>query len=101
MLARITSILVITLVACGSVDDVEIDEADPSAGGKADDPDSSDVEYVMSLYVVAADGAQGSTPLLDDTAYQTPASLLAALATSKMIGSAHENQGLVAISHQV
>ncbi|GMU03414.1 hypothetical protein KH5H1_75360 [Corallococcus caeni] len=58
-------------------------------------------EYVMSIYFVPADGADGAAPLLSNAAYASPKALLAALLQSETFGSAHVNQKLVGLSHSI
>jgi len=74
----------------------------PGSSGARKDNDTSGRQYVMSIYFVPADGADGSQSLLNEAAYASPQSLAQALAKSeKLFGAAHVSQGLVHLSHSV
>ena len=97
---------------CGVCGGPDHDDAD--GDGDDDDPDELEGcqppppppppparEYVMSIYFVPADGATGNASLLNNGAYTTPFSLLTALGISMAVGSAHVNQGLARVGHEV
>ena len=58
-------------------------------------------EYVMSIYLLPADGADGAVSLVDDVAYRAPRTVLLALAKSIAIGSTHKALGMVRVGHEV
>jgi|JI10StandDraft_1071094.scaffolds.fasta_scaffold88443_1 hypothetical protein len=82
---------------------LELDECGECGGdgGPCGPPPPPAKEYVMSIYFVPADGADGAASLLSNAAYATPRALLAALAQSTALGEAHTAQGLVHLPHSI